>query len=102
MNNFLDAIYFVVTALTTTSFGEITIDTATGRVFSIVLMLTGITLFSGIAQKVFSPQEKILQCSGSDQDRHAPDARFCKSCSTSLPGVAGNRDKNRQRHHHDN
>jgi voltage-gated potassium channel len=103
LNNFLDAIYFVVTALTTTGFGDITIDTATGRIFSIVLMITGITLFFGIAQKVFSPQDKIVLCTSCGQDRHPPDARFCKACGAKLPTVVGKPGRSiRVRHHHDN
>jgi voltage-gated potassium channel len=87
LNNFLDAIYFVVTALTTTGFGDITIDTATGRIFSIVLMITGITLFFGIAQKVFAPQDLMEKCSGCGLDRHAQDAKYCKRCGTPLTGT---------------
>lgn len=88
MNNFLDAVYFVVTALTTTGFGDITIDTAAGRIFSIVLMLTGITLFFSIAQKVFAGRRKIIVCDGCGLDRHEPDAAFCKACGARLPSGA--------------
>jgi voltage-gated potassium channel len=102
LNNFLDAIYFVVTALTTTGFGDITIDTATGRLFSIVLMIAGITLFFGIAQKAFSPQEKAVLCTSCGQDRHPPDARFCKACGAALPRWSGREPKMRRHHHHHN
>jgi voltage-gated potassium channel len=87
LNNFLDAIYFVVTALTTTGFGDITIDTAIGRVFSIVLMLSGITLFFGIAQKAFAPHLLRLRCNGCATDRHETDARYCRVCGAKLPGL---------------
>ncbi|MFZ4120840.1 MAG: ion channel [Caulobacterales bacterium] len=101
LNNFLDAVYFVVTALTTTGFGDITIDTAAGRIFSIVLMLTGITLFFGIAQRAFAPQQKFVACVACGQERHERDARFCRACGTELP-IAIGRGPNRARHHHDN
>ena len=84
LNNFVDAIYFVVTSLTTTGYGDITIDTAFGRLFSVALMLTGISLFFSIAQKVFSPPQKIVVCSVCGLDRHDPDARFCKACGDQL------------------
>lgn len=84
LNNFVDAIYFVVTSLTTTGYGDITIDTAFGRLFSVALMLTGISLFFSIAQKVFSSPQKIVACSACGLDRHDPDARFCKACGDQL------------------
>ena len=84
LNNFVDAIYFVVTSLTTTGYGDITIDTAFGRLFSVALMLTGISLFFSIAQKVFSPPQKIVACSDCGLDRHDPDAKFCKACGDRL------------------
>lgn len=84
LNNFVDAIYFVVTSLTTTGYGDITIDTALGRMFSVALMLTGISLFFSIAQKVFSPPQKIVLCSSCGLDRHEPDAKFCKLCGDRL------------------
>jgi len=84
LNNFVDAIYYVVTSLTTTGYGDITIDTAAGRLFSVVLMIAGISLFFTIAQKVFAPQRKIVRCSGCGTDRHELDARFCRSCGGAL------------------
>jgi voltage-gated potassium channel len=86
LNNFVDAIYFVVASLTTTGYGDITIDTALGRIFSVALMLTGISLFFSIAQKVFAPPQKITACSACGLDRHDPDAKFCKACGDELTG----------------
>jgi voltage-gated potassium channel len=82
--NFLDAIYFVVTSLTTTGYGDITIDTNLGRIFSIVLMLTGISLFFTIAQKVFAPQQKIQRCVKCGVDRHGLSANYCCNCGEEL------------------
>ncbi|MGD9965523.1 MAG: potassium channel family protein [Hyphomonadaceae bacterium] len=86
LNNFVDAIYFVVTSLTTTGYGDITVDSAAGRIFSVVLMLTGISLFFSIAQKVFAPPQKIVGCSACGLNRHDPDASFCKLCGDRLTG----------------
>jgi voltage-gated potassium channel len=58
LTNFLDAMYFVVTSLTTTGYGDITLASPLGRVFTMALMLIGISLFFTIAQKVFAPQER--------------------------------------------
>lgn len=85
LNNFVDAVYFVVTSLTTTGYGDITLGTATGRIFTTVLMITGISLFFSIAQKVFSPHQKIIGCPSCGLDRHDLDARHCKSCGQALP-----------------
>jgi voltage-gated potassium channel len=85
LNNFIDAMYFVVTSLTTTGYGDITIDSAGGRLFSIALMLAGISLFFSIAQKAFAPHRKIVGCEKCGQDRHDRDARHCKACGAKLP-----------------
>lgn len=84
LNNFVDAVYFVVTSLTTTGYGDITIDTALGRLFSVGLMIAGISLFFGIAQRVFAPQQKIIRCEKCGLDRHDLDAQHCKSCGEAL------------------
>ena len=84
LNNFVDAIYFVVTSLTTTGYGDITIDTAAGRLFSVGLMIAGISLFFGIAQKAFAPQQKIVRCTGCGVDRHSLGASFCCNCGEKL------------------
>lgn len=85
LNNFIDAMYFVVTSLTTTGYGDITIDSAAGRLFSIAMMIAGISLFFSIAQKAFSPHRKIARCGVCGVDRHEPDARYCRGCGAKLP-----------------
>ncbi len=85
LNNFIDAIYYVVTSLTTTGYGDITFDTSAGRLFTVALMITGISLFFSIAQKVFAPHRKIALCEGCGRDRHDRDARHCKACGRELP-----------------
>ena len=85
LNNFIDAMYFVVTSLTTTGYGDITIDSTGGRLFSMALMIAGISLFFSIAQKVFAPHQKIVRCAGCGRDRHDLDARHCKACGWELP-----------------
>lgn len=84
LNGFLDAVYFVVTSLTTTGYGDITISTPLGRIFSIALMLTGISLFFSIAQKVFAPQQKLQRCTKCGLDRHGLSASYCCNCGTEL------------------
>lgn len=84
LNNFLDAMYFVVTSLTTTGYGDIVLTSAWGRLYSIALMICGISLFISIAQKAVAPQKKIVRCHGCGVDRHDQDAKFCKGCGRGL------------------
>lgn len=84
LNNFVDAIYFVVSSLTTTGYGDIALDTAWGRLFSVGLMITGISLFISIAQKTVATPKKIVRCEECGLDRHDVDARHCKVCGSTL------------------
>ena len=84
LQTFVDAMYFAVTSLTTTGYGDITIDTQFGRIFKIVLMLSGITLFFGVAQKAFAPHQKRVRCLNCNTDRHERDAEFCRVCGKPL------------------
>ena len=43
--NYVDALYFTVAALTTTGFGDITLQGSIGRLTSVVIMIFGVTLF---------------------------------------------------------
>ncbi len=88
LNNFLDAAYFVVTSLTTTGYGDITLDSAGGRIFTIMLMIAGISLFFSVAQKAIAPSQKIIECANCGLDRHEPDARHCRACGAQLKRAA--------------
>jgi len=84
LNNFIDAMYFVVTSLTTTGYGDITLAGPLGRLFTIGLMIVGISLFFTIAQKVFAPQQKIQRCVKCGLDRHGINANYCCNCGKEL------------------
>jgi voltage-gated potassium channel len=83
LNNFVDAIYFVVSSLTTTGYGDIVLHSAWGRLFSVGLMIAGISLFLSIAQKVVSTPTKVVPCD-CGLDRHQVDAKHCKACGAEL------------------
>jgi voltage-gated potassium channel len=53
IGNYVDALYFTVTTLTTTGFGDITLPGTTGRLLSIVMMIVGVSLFVRMAQVLF-------------------------------------------------
>lgn len=85
LNNFIDALYFAVSTLTTTGFGDITFKTNAGRIFSMILMILGIMLFVGLAQAVIAPHRRTIRCTGCSQSDHEPDAKHCRACGTKLP-----------------
>lgn len=84
LNNFADALYFVVTSLTTTGYGDITLPGLSGRLFSIALMIAGVTLFLRIAQRAFGTQRRIVRCVRCGLTRHEADARHCRGCGAPL------------------
>ena len=55
IRNYGDSLYFTVTALTTTGFGDITLPGTTGRLLSVIIMICGVTLFLRLAQAMFRP-----------------------------------------------
>lgn len=84
IENYADALYFTVTALTTTGFGDITLPGTSGRLLTVVIMLAGITLFLRLAQALFQPQKVRFPCPACNLQRHEPDAVHCKACGALL------------------
>jgi len=82
--NYADALYFTVTALTTTGFGDITLPGTTGRLLSVVIMIAGVTLFLRLAQALFRPAKVRFTCPSCGLRRHEPDAVHCKACGALL------------------
>jgi voltage-gated potassium channel len=84
ISNYADALYFTVTALTTTGFGDITLPGTTGRMLTVVIMIFGVTLFLRLAQVLFRPNKVRHPCPTCGLQRHDPDAVHCKACGTTL------------------
>ncbi len=84
IGNYADALYFTVTALTTTGFGDITLPGTTGRMISVIIMIFGVTLFLRLAQVLFRPNKVRFDCPTCGLQRHDPDAVHCKACGTVL------------------
>lgn len=84
IGDYADALYFTVTALTTTGFGDITLPGTTGRLLSVVIMLAGVTLFLRLAQALFRPNKVRFPCPSCGLQRHEPDAVHCKACGVVL------------------
>ena len=84
IRNYADALYFTVTALTITGFGDITLPGTMGRLISVVIMIFGVTLFFGLARAVLSPNKVRHRCPKCALLRHDPDAVHCKACGEVL------------------
>jgi voltage-gated potassium channel len=84
ITNYADALYFTVTALTTTGFGDITLPGTTGRLISVAIMIFGVTLFFGLAKAVLRPNKVRFPCPTCGLLRHDPDAVHCKACGQVL------------------
>lgn len=82
--NYADALYFTVTALTTTGFGDITLQGTSGRMLSVAVMFVGVTLFLRLAQVVFRPRKVRHPCPECGLILHDADAVHCKHCGRSL------------------
>lgn len=84
IDGYIDALYFTVTTLTTTGYGDITLPGTWGRVIAIITMLTGITLFVRLAQALFRPYKVRFTCPTCGLRRHDVDAVHCKACGELL------------------
>ncbi|TDL85808.1 potassium channel family protein [Meridianimarinicoccus aquatilis] len=80
IQNYSDALYFTVTALTTTGFGDITLQGSVGRIISVVVMVCGVTLFLRLAQVLFRPRKVRQPCHVCGLVLHDADAVHCKHC----------------------
>ncbi len=80
IKNYVDALYFTVTTLTTTGFGDITLRGEWGRLLAVLIMILGISLFLRLLQTVFRPAKVRVACSKCGLARHDPDAVHCKHC----------------------
>jgi len=82
--NYVDALYFTVTALTTTGFGDITLQGSLGRLTAVVIMIFGVTLFLRLLQTLLRPQKVRFPCPKCGLQRHEVDSVCCKACGTRL------------------
>ena len=80
INNYFDALYFTVTTLTTTGYGDVLPVGPMGKFLSIVIMVLGITLFLRLAQAIVRPSKVKHECTKCGLLRHEPDALNCKHC----------------------
>lgn len=84
IKNYADALYFTVTTLTTTGFGDITLTGTSGRMLSVGVMIVGVTLFLRLAQVLFRPPKVRQECEHCGLLLHDPDAVHCKHCGETI------------------
>ena len=84
IRNYVDALYFTVTALTTTGFGDITLAGTMGRLISVVIMIFGVTLFLRLLRVLLQPPKVRFSCPACGLQRHDRDAVHCKACGVVL------------------
>jgi voltage-gated potassium channel len=84
IKNYIDALYFTVTALTTTGFGDITLRETSGRLLSVLIMVFGVALFLRLVQTIFRPARVAYTCPDCGLNRHDSDAVHCKHCGRVL------------------
>ena len=84
VTNFLDAMYFTIAALTTTGFGDVTLQGQSGRLLSIIIMIFGVSLFLRLIQTMFRPSKVRFTCDKCGLFLHENDAVHCKHCGAVL------------------
>jgi voltage-gated potassium channel len=84
VRNFLDAMYFTIAALTTTGFGDVTLQGDAGRALSIIIMIFGVSLFLRLIQTMFRPSKVRFTCDACGLFLHESDAVHCKHCGKVL------------------
>lgn len=80
IEGYVDALYYTVSSVTTTGYGDITLPGAWGKIVAILVMIVGLSLFVRLAQALFRPNKVFFPCPQCGLQRHDPDAVHCKAC----------------------
>lgn len=81
IHSYLDALYFTVTSLTTTGYGDVLMIGRWGRLLSILIMVLGLTLFLQLLKAILEPNDKVeYECPECGLMMHDRDAVHCKHC----------------------
>lgn len=89
IKTYLDALYFTVTSLTTTGYGDLVLVGVAGRWISIVVMVLGVTLFLQLIRAIAIGDKVRHSCPACSLALHDRDAAHCKRCGASLFGDRG-------------
>ncbi|SDJ60976.1 zinc ribbon domain-containing protein [Aliiruegeria lutimaris] len=81
---YVNALYYTVTTLTTTGYGDFTPTSVGGKLFAVGIMVIGVSLFLRLASVIFTPNKVHYPCPSCGLTRHDPDAVHCKHCGGRL------------------
>lgn len=84
INSYLDALYFTVSTLTTTGYGDVIATGPWGKALSVIAMLIGITLFLQLTRTIFRGAKVYYTCKECGLSAHDVDAIHCKHCGSSV------------------
>ncbi len=84
IGNYVDALYFTATSLTTTDYGDVTLHGTGGRLVSVVAMICGVTLFPRLAQVLFRPNKVRFPRPTCGLQQHEMDTVQCEASDTGL------------------
>lgn len=84
ISTYVDALYFTITTLTTTGFGDITLKGPGGKILAVVIMVVGVGLFLRLLQAIFRPSKVRFECPDCGLLVHDADAVHCKHCGRVL------------------
>ena len=84
INNFADALYFTMTSLTTTGYGDVTLKGTDGKLLSVFIMICGVSLFLRLLKSIFRPAKVRHECIDCGLFLHENDAVCCKHCGKVL------------------
>ncbi|ABM03591.1 Ion transport 2 domain protein [Psychromonas ingrahamii 37] len=84
IKSYVDALYFTISTLTTTGFGDITLIGTSGHLLAVLIMIFGISLFLRLIQTIFRPEKIPYECPTCGLNRHDIDAVHCKHCGQVL------------------
>jgi len=84
INNFADALYFTITSLTTTGYGDVTLKGSDGKLLSVFIMICGVSLFLRLLKSIFRPAKVRFECTDCGLFLHENDAVCCKHCGKVL------------------
>lgn len=78
------ALYFTMTTLTTTGFGDITLRGDIGRLLVVVILVLDVVLFLKLLPSAFRSATVEYGCPDCGLKKHDPDAVDCKHCGRTL------------------
>ena len=80
VEGYVNALYFTVTTLTTTGYGDITPTTTGGKLLAVLIMVVGVALFVQLARAILQPPKVHFSCRSCGLTKHEQDAVHCKHC----------------------